>query len=126
MVKMSLLTKLAPESGSGKVKNISSAARVGFSGIGVDQGLKFADNVLARGTLQSIGFNVPVVGRLSLIDIINYIAHNNGNVVPKSTKPFIALGSAKVVQSGRINLLGVQSGSPAGEGPATANPGVGF
>ena len=123
---MTLLTKLAPESGSGKVKNISSAARVGFSGIGVDQGLKFADNVLGRGTLQSIGFPIPVLGRVSLIDIINYLAHNGGNVVPKSTKPFIALGSAKIVQAGRINILGSSGGSPAGEGPSTTSTGVGF
>ena len=126
MVKMSLLTKLAPESGTGKVKNISSAVRVGFSGIGVDQGLKFADNVLARGTLQSVGFNVPILGRVSLIQVINYLAHNGGNVVPKSTKPLIALGSAAVVQTGRLNIPGASS-SPAGQGPATSNAGgIGF
>lgn len=123
---MTLLTKLAPESGSGKVKNISTAARVGFSGIGVDQGLKFADNVLARGTLQSIGFNVPILGRLSLIDMINYVAHNNGNIVPKSTKPFIALGSAKVVQGGRLNIPGALGQTATGQGPATTQTGVGF
>lgn len=124
MVKMSLLTKLAPESGSGKVKNISSGARVAFSGIGVDQGLKFADNVLLRGFMQNIGIPVPLVGRLSLIDIINFIAHNGGNVIPKSTKPFIAFGAAKIVQGGRLAIPGAQS--PAGEGPATTNRGIGF
>lgn len=124
MVKLSLLTKLAPESGAGKIKNISSAARVGFSGIGVDQGLKFADNILTRGMIQGFGINLPFIGRLSGIDIINFIAHNNGNIVPKSTKPFIAFGAAKLVQGGRLQIPGALAPTtPAG---TTATTGIGF
>lgn len=124
MVKMSLLTKLAPESGSGKVKNISTAARVGFSGIGVDQGLKFIDNIATRGMIQSFGINLPFIGRLSGIDIINFIAHNGGNIVPKSTKPFIAFGAAKIVQGGRLNIPGATA--PTSAAGASSSTGVGF
>jgi hypothetical protein len=123
-MKLSLLTKLAPESGSGKIKNISSAARVGFSGIGVDQGLKFADNALTKGMIQSFGITLPIIGRISGIDIINYVAHNNGNIVPKSSKPFIALGSAKVVQAGNLAIPSFGSGQNVAGTPAQT--GIGF
>jgi len=124
MAKLTLLTKLAPESGAGKVKNITTASRIAFSGIGVDQGLKFADNILTRGMIQSFGINLPFIGRLSGIDIIDFIAHNNGNIVPKSTKPFIAFGAAKIVQGGRLNIPGATA--PTTAAGASSSSGVGF
>ncbi len=118
------LTKLAPESGSGKRKNVSSMIRTSFSGIGVDQGLTFADNILFKGTLQSVGVTLPILGRVSLIDSINFIAHNNGSIMPKNIKPVIALAAARVVKAGRLNFL------PSGAAPITGGvdltQGVGF
>ncbi|MBT6438728.1 MAG: hypothetical protein HOK72_03410 [Flavobacteriales bacterium] len=125
MVKLALLSKLAPDGQTGKIKNISSAVKVGFSGIGVDQGLKFADNALTKGVIQSFGITLPIIGRVSGIDIINYIAHNNGNIVPKSSKPFIALGASKVVQAGNLVIPKFATGGQNVAG-TPAQTGIGF
>lgn len=107
MVKLSLVQKFAPEGGAGKVKNISTGLRVAGSGIGFTVVANTIDSLLLRGTMNAIGFNVPFLNiRMSLIDLGNYLAHNGGNVMPKSSKPFIALGAAKFTQGG-LSLAGI-------------------
>ena len=128
-----MLTKLAPESGSGKVKNVTSALRLAGSGAGFNVIAKTADALIFRGFFNNVGFNVPIVGiRMSLIDVGNYLAHNGGNFVPKNTRPFIAVGAAKATEGtlslGGLNLNALAGGTPAGEGPNTTpgGQGIGF
>ena len=87
--------------------------------------LKFADNALTKGVIQSFGITLPIIGRVSGIDIINYIAHNNGNIMPKSSKPFIALGASKVVQAGNLVIPKFATGGQNVAG-TPAQTGIGF
>lgn len=113
------LQKLAPEGGGGKVKNISTGLRVAGSGIGFTVVANTVDTLLLRGTINSIGFNVPFLGiRMSLIDVGNYLAHNNGRLMPMSSKPFIAVGAAKFTQ-GAISFGGISAGAAVSGGTAS-------
>lgn len=94
-----LLTKFAPEGGSGKVRNLTSGLRLAGSGVGFQTIGRTVDGLLLRGFFSSIGFNVPVLNiRMDLIDVGNYLAHNGGSIMPKSSRPFIALGAAKITE----------------------------
>ena len=51
-----------------------------ISGIGFDAVAKVFDNFIGS-PVQRFGISLPVVGRLSLIDIINYFVHNRGQLI---------------------------------------------
>ena len=62
------------------------------------------DEYMAVINYQLFGIQLPVVGRLSLIDIINYFVHNRGKLMPqKDFKGPIAVLAAKSVMT-RFNL----------------------
>ncbi len=110
------LMKLAPEGGAGKVNNLKTGFRVAASGAGFDVIMRAADGLALGGTLQRFAIPVPFVGvTFSLIDLANYLAHSGGKIVPKSTKPFIAVGSAKFVQ-GSFSLSNIRLGTGSGDG----------
>ena len=86
---------------------------VAISGIGFDALAKVTDNFLG-GPFQRFGIALPVIGRLSLIDIVNYFVHNHGKLMPqKDFKGPIAVIAAKGVQTGFNigNISGLFSGS---------------
>lgn len=122
-MKLASLQKFAPEGGSGKVKNVTTGLRVAGSGIGFTVVAQTIDSLALRGLIQSIGFNVPILNfRMSLIDLGNYLAHNGGNIMPKSSKPLIAVGASKVA-AGSLQLTSLgrfgssrQSGQSSGAG----------
>ena len=89
-----------------------------ISGIGFDAIAKMADNFIGS-PFQRFGISLPVVGRLSLIDIVNYFVHNHGKLMPqKDFKGPIAVGAAKGVQTGFNlgNISGLFSGTTVGNG----------
>jgi len=89
-----------------------------ISGIGFDVVAKTLDNFLGS-PIQRFGISLPVVGRLSLVDIINYFVHNKGKLMPqKDFRGPIAVLAAKGVQTGFNlgNISGLFSGSTVGNG----------
>ena len=84
-----------------------------ISGIGFDAVAKVFDNFIGS-PVQRFGISLPVVGRLSLIDIINYFVHNRGKLMPqKDFKGPVAVLAAKGVQTGFNlgNISGLFSGT---------------
>lgn len=89
---------------------------VAISGIGFDALAKVTDNFLGS-PFQRFGISLPVIGRLSLIDIVNYFVHNHGKLMPqKDFKGPIAVLAAKGVQTGFNlgNISGLFSGTTVG------------
>jgi len=87
-----------------------------ISGIGFDAVAKTFDNFIGS-PVQRFGISLPVVGRLSLIDIINYFVHNRGKLMPqKDFKGPIAVLAAKGIQTGFNlgNISGLFSGATVG------------
>ena len=112
------LSKWAPAGeGQTKVKNVREAVKVAGSGAGFDMILRAGDAILLGGAVQNFAVQVPFVGiTFSAIDSINWVAHNGGEIIPKSVKPIIAVGSAKFVQgslttSGLFRKTGVDVGA---------------
>ena len=87
------ITKLVPSS--------KGVVQTAVTGIGFDSVLKVVDGFVGS-PMQKFGVSVPVVGRLSLIDFVNYMVHNNGKIMPSksATKGITAVVSAKLVQTG--------------------------
>ena len=79
------------------------------TGIGFDGIAKFVDGATG-GILQSFGVNLPVVGRISAIDLLNFYV-NSGGFHFKRKEGYLAVGAAKLLQTGvgnirPLNLLG--------------------
>jgi len=71
-----------------------------ISGVGFDQVGKVLDNFIGS-PFQRFGVTLPVVGRLSVLDMVNYLVHNRGRLVPgKDFRGPIAVLAAKGVQTG--------------------------
>ena len=90
---------------------------VAISGIGFDALAKVTDNFLGS-PFQRFGISLPIIGRLSLIDIVNYFVHNHGKLMPqKDFKGPIAVLAAKGVQTGFNlgNISGLFSGTTVGQ-----------
>jgi hypothetical protein len=80
-----------------------------ITGVGFDGVAKFIDGATG-GILQSFGVNVPVVGRISAIDLLNFFV-NAGGFKFSRKEGYIAVGAAKLLQAGvgnirPLNLLG--------------------
>ena len=91
---------------------------VAISGIGFDALAKVTDNFLGS-PFQRFGISLPIIGRLSLIDIVNYFVHNHGKLMPqKDFKGPIAVLAAKGVQTGFNlgNISGLFSGAKVNNG----------
>lgn len=87
------LTKIVPQS--------RGMVQTAVTGIGFDQVLKVVDGFVGS-PMQKFGVSVPIVGRLSLVDFVNYMVHNGGKIMPSksATKGITAVVSAKLVQTG--------------------------
>ena len=101
------------------------------SGIGTNRLMRFVDNAVLGGRIQSIGVPVPFIGRADLVDIFNYLVHAGGKA-KVSKKGVIAVTAAKVEQGilpliPSLNILPSGGSSPSGS-PATGvqSTGAGF
>jgi len=108
------VSKLVPKS-KGLVQNA-------ITGIGFHQAAIVVDNLIGS-PLQRFGFSLPFVGRLSVIDIANFVIHNNGKIMPskKSTNAIVAVLASRVVRTGQINIP--SAFGTAGLNSATATQG---
>lgn len=81
-----------------------------ITGVGFDAVAKVVDGFVGA-PLQRFGITLPVMGRVSIIDFVNFAVHNRGLKLKK--EGFIAVGSAKLVQTGfnvgSLNLSGAAS-----------------
>jgi len=108
------IAKMVPKS-RGLVQNA-------ITGIGFHQAAIVVDNLIGS-PLQRFGFSLPVVGRLSIIDIANFVIHNNGKIMPskKSVNALVAVLASRLVRTGQINIT--SPFATAGLNSATATQG---
>lgn len=108
------IEKQLPDIRGSGIKIIPSA----ISGVGFDQVAKVFDNFIGS-PLQRFGITLPMVGRVSAINIINYFVHNKGKLMPqKDMRGPIAVASSIAVQTGFNlgNISGLFSGTTIGNG----------
>ena len=89
-----------------------------ISGVGFDQVAKVLDNFIGS-PLQRFGISLPIVGRISVINIINYFVHNKGKLMPqKDLRGPIAVAASIGVQTGFNlgNISGLFAGTTIGNG----------
>tara|TARA_R110000851_G_scaffold274074_1_gene426718 strand:- start:8493 stop:8858 length:366 start_codon:yes stop_codon:yes gene_type:complete len=97
-----------------------------FTGIGFDQGMKAVDNLIGSPLQKTLSFNLPILGPVGLIDIINYMTHAGGLKVSK--KGIAAVGASKFVAGvlpsiGPIQLpTGTSATSSIGSNPSSGAP----
>lgn len=72
------------------------------TGVGFDGIAKFVDGATG-GILQSFGFNIPIFGRISAIDLLNFYV-NSGGFHFKRKEGYLAVGAAKLLQGGIANI----------------------
>ena len=100
--------------------------QAGFTGVGFDQGMKAVDNILGSPLQKSLSFNLPIIGSVGLIDVINYMTHAGGLKISK--KGFAAIGGAKFVAGvlpsiGPIQLpTSTSATSSIGSNPSSGAP----
>lgn len=63
-------------------------------GIGTNRLMRFVDNTIVAGRVSSIGIPVPLIGRIDLIDGLNYLVMAGGLKLNK--KGIISVVAAKV------------------------------
>ena len=97
------------------------------TGIGADRLMTILDNMVGSPVQRIASINLPLLGTVGPIDVINYIGHAGGFKLSK--KGFIAVISAKVANNaltalGPIRLPGGGGGaSSATSAPTAAAPG---
>ena len=100
--------------------------QAGFTGIGFDQGMKAVDNLIGSPLQKTLSFNLPILGSVGLIDIINYMTHAGGLKVSK--KGIAAVGASKFVQGVLPSIGGFQlptgtaATSSIGSNPSSGAP----
>ena len=64
------------------------------TGIGADSLMRLLDNVVGSPVQKIFSINLPVIGNVGPIDLLNYVAHAGGFKISK--KGLIAVASAKI------------------------------
>jgi len=85
-----------------------------ITGTGFDAVGKAVDGIFGSPIQRIFSFNLPIIGPVGVIDILNYLVHSRGKLV--SQNGLIAVIGAKVVQTGQIaglNLLPVLRNVPS-------------
>ena len=95
------------------------------TGIGADRLLRILDGMVGSPVQRIFSFNIPVLGSIGPIDVINYVGHAGGFKI--SRKGFIAVGAAKLAsgaltQIGGISLPGSVGGSSALQAGSQGGP----
>jgi hypothetical protein len=87
------------------------------SGMGTDILMRTIDNIVGSPVQNIFGFNLPVIGNVGAIDILNYSVHAGGFKFSKNG--LIAVAAAKIGQ-GVLPSIGSfklpQAAQPAGTG----------
>lgn len=87
---------------SGLVPKTKGIVQPIITGIGFDAVAKAIDG-MTGGILQSFGVNLPVVGRISAIDALNFYV-NQGGFHFKRKEGYLAVAGAKLLQTGVGNI----------------------
>ena len=102
-------SKIVPTS-KGLLQNITT-------GIGANEGMVIIDNIFGSPVQRIFSFNLPFLGTVCPIDVLNYVFHAGGFKFSK--KGLIAVASAKIARGslsniGPIRLPGaVPTGAPS-------------
>lgn len=80
---------------TGKIVPTSKGIIQNFvTGVGADQTMRLIDNIVGSPVQKIFSFNLPVIGNVGPIDLLNYVAHAGGFKISK--KGLIAVGAAKM------------------------------
>jgi hypothetical protein len=90
-----ITSKIVPTS-KGIVQNF-------VTGVGADTTMRLLDNIVGSPVQRIFSFNLPIIGSIGPIDLLNYVAHAGGFKV--SRKGLIAVGAAKIA-SGALSNIG--------------------
>ncbi len=89
---------------TGKIVPTSKGIIQNFvTGIGADTTMRLMDNIVGAPVQRIFSFNLPIIGSVGPIDLLNYVAHAGGLKV--SRKGLIAVAAAKVA-SGALSSIG--------------------
>ena len=120
------VTSQASRFGNKFIPQSRTIVQASFTGIGFDQGMKAVDNLIGSPLQKTLSFNLPILGPVGLIDIINYMTHAGGLKVSK--KGIAAVGASKFVAGvlpsiGPIQLpTGTSATSSIGSNPSSGAP----
>ena len=87
--------KIVPTS-KGIIQNV-------VTGIGADTTMRLMDNIVGAPVQRIFSFNLPIIGSIGPIDLLNYVAHAGGLKI--SRKGLIAVAASKVA-SGALSSIG--------------------
>lgn len=85
-----------------------------ITGTGFDAVAKTVDGIFGSPVQRIFSFNLPLVGPIGVIDVLNYLVHSGGKMVSKTG--LTAVIGAKIVQTGGIagvNLIPTLRNVPA-------------
>jgi len=105
-------TKFVPSS-KGVVQNA-------LTGVGFDQLAKAVDNIIGSPVQNIFSFQVPILGPVGIIDVINYFLHARNKLI--SRDGFIAVGAAKVVGGALPSIGNIAIPSVGNVGVSAASP----
>ena len=83
------------------------------TGVGIDQTLRAADNTFGAPLQRIFSVQLPIVGNVGPIDVINYMIHTGGKLTKNVVAGLTAVGGAKAISGGlgslNLPIPGVQS-----------------
>jgi len=104
--------KFVPKSG-GIVQNA-------ITGIGFDQLARAVDSVVGSPVQGIFSFNLPFIGGVGIIDVINYLLHSGGKIISKNG--IVAVGAAKFVTGTLPAIGGIAIPSIGNVGVSASSP----
>jgi len=104
--------KFVPKSG-GIVQNA-------VTGIGFDQLARAVDSVVGSPVQGIFNFNLPFIGGVGIIDVVNYFLHSGGKIISKNG--FVAVGAAKFVTGTLPAIGGIAIPSIGNVGVSASSP----
>src|SRR3990167_8621214 len=88
---------------TGKIVPTSKGIIQNFvTGVGADQTMRLLDNIVGSPVQKIFSVNLPIIGNVGPIDLLNYIAHAGGFKISK--KGLISVGAAKMASGVLTNL----------------------
>jgi len=91
-----------------------------ITGIGFDQLARAVDSVVGSPVQSIFSFNLPVIGGVGIIDVINYLLHSQGKIISKNG--IIAVGAAKFVTGALPAIGGIAIPSIGNVGVSASSP----
>jgi len=91
-----------------------------LTGVGFDQLAKALDGVVGSPVQSIFSFQVPILGPVGIIDVINYFLHARNKLI--SRDGFIAVGAAKFVGGALPAIGGIAIPSVGNVGVSASSP----